>query len=117
MARVLLTVVPTVVTAASALAFWLCQAGGKDAEDNEPQAPTGFVLLPPSASLATDTPDELSVVSWNVLADVFASQQAKLDYVPQEQLDWAAHRWPLIKKQLTGWQADLVLLQEVDVVW
>lgn len=111
----LLTVVPTAITAASALALWLCKGGGNGGDTKSGTKPDqqGFIV-PPNASLATDSADELSLVSWNVLADSFAP---KLDYVPAEQLEWSSHRWPLIRKQLLCWQADIVLLQEVDVVW
>jgi len=113
MAKLLLTAaVPTVLTAASALAIWLCQSKNRDGESG--QQPAANAVLPPSSSLSTSSADELSIVSWNVLADVFAP---KLDYVAEEQLDWTSHRWPLIKQQLMCWGADLVLLQEVDVVW
>lgn len=113
MAKLLLTAaVPTVLTAASALAIWLCQSKNRD--DDSGQQPAASAILPPSASLSTTSVDELSILSWNVLADVFAP---KLDYVAEEQLDWTSHRWPLIKEQLMCWGADLVLLQEADVVW
>lgn len=57
---------------------------------------------------------QISIVSWNVLADSFAP---KLDYASAEELDWSSQRWPLVRKSLLAWGADLVLLQEVDVVW
>jgi mRNA deadenylase 3'-5' endonuclease subunit Ccr4 len=52
-------------------------------------------------------------VSWNVLADVFASAK-RYPYVQQR--DWleASHRIPLILEQLGGMGADLIALQEVE---
>lgn len=112
MAKFLLTaVLPTVVTAASAGVVWLLRSGNNDSDG---QQQYGSDIIPPTSSLATTAADELSVVSWNVLADTFAP---KLDYVTVEQLDWSTHRWPLIKQRLLCWGADLLLLQEVDVVW
>lgn len=102
---------PVVVTAASAAAFWLYNACKDSSSSSQAQAGD---ILPPTATLATTAADELSVVSWNVLADSFAQ---KLDYVMPEQLEWSVHRWPLIKQSLLTWGADLVMLQEVDVVW
>jgi mRNA deadenylase 3'-5' endonuclease subunit Ccr4 len=114
MAKILLAAAgPVVVTAASAAAFWLYNACKDSSSSSSNQAQAGDIL-PPTASLATTAADELSVVSWNVLADSFAP---KLDYVQPEQLEWSVHRWPLIKQSLLTWRADLVMLQEVDVVW
>lgn len=108
---VLSAVVPTVLTAASALVFWLARPGNGSSDDTSQKDSD---LIPPNASLSTTAADELSIVSWNVLADSFA---AKLDYASAEELDWSMQRWPMIKKSLLCWGADLVLLQEVDVVW
>lgn len=109
---VLAAVVPTVVTAASALAFWLVRNCNDSSSSDDSTADSG--IIPPNASLSTAAADELSIISWNVLADTFA---AKLDYATAEELDWSMQRWPLIKDSLLCWGADLVLLQEVDVVW
>jgi hypothetical protein len=109
--KLLLAVVPTVVTAATAVAVWLCRQGAQTGGDGGGGGPT---LVPPSASLASSCPDELSLVTYNVLADAFA---AKLDYAAPEQLDWHSARWPRLQAQLRTWRADVVLLQEVDVAW
>jgi len=71
-----------------------------------------IAILRNTDSLATSAADELSVVSYNVLADTFAS---RLDYASEEILSWQ-RRWPMIKRQLLDWQADIVCLQEVDVI-
>ncbi|KAF8060285.1 CCR4 [Scenedesmus sp. PABB004] len=100
-----------VLGAAGALIHKLARSDGGDdaAGGGEP------ALLAPRGSLATTgAADELSVVSYNVLADCFAAKHG--EYVPEEQLDWRAYRWPLLQEQLLSWQADVVCLQEVDVL-
>lgn len=69
-------------------------------------------LVPAFGSLATNAPDEISVVSWNVLADVF-SHPDRMPWVEPRLMAWD-FRWPLILRQLDACRADVICLQEVD---
>lgn len=64
--------------------------------------------------LSTGHKDDISIVSYNVLADVFSK---KLHYAEERVLNWRSYRFPLFQQQILSWQADIVCLQEVDVVW
>lgn len=57
---------------------------------------------------------QVSIVSYNVLADVFAARLGS--YAAAEVLDWAS-RFETLTEQIGSWGADLVCLQEVDVLW
>lgn len=115
---ILATVLPSVAAAATAATLWLLRGSNNDDDDGSttPVAAgsSRLQLVPPSGSLATHCPDELSVVTYNVLADAFAGKL--LDYCEPALLDWATQRWPLLQAQLQAWAADLVMLQEVDVL-
>lgn len=57
---------------------------------------------------------QFSVVSYNVLADAYAgAPNKKMAYVSALLRSWK-HRWPLLDKQLRGFGADIICLQEVD---
>eukprot|EP00879_Flechtneria_rotunda_P023628 GHRR01024999.1.p1 GENE.GHRR01024999.1~~GHRR01024999.1.p1 ORF type:complete len:289 (+),score=78.40 GHRR01024999.1:83-949(+) len=64
-------------------------------------------------SLTAAHADEISILSYNVLAEVFAS---RLDYADAAILSWQ-YRWPLIQQLIRSWDADIATLQEVDVLW
>ncbi|GBF93208.1 hypothetical protein Rsub_05940 [Raphidocelis subcapitata] len=70
------------------------------------------VLRGAGASLSTAglTRDDISVLSWNILADRFAWG---MTYCPPEFLAWP-HRWGLVARALAAAGADVVCLQEVD---
>lgn len=61
--------------------------------------------LPPGAG------DALTLVTYNVLADKFATGGFH-SYCPPQFLDWA-HRRALLERELLGLQADVLCLQEV----
>lgn len=62
-------------------------------------------------------PDEIRVVSYNILADIYAETKEAINnlfsYCKQEYLA-ITYRRPLIIKELQGYNADLICLQEVD---
>lgn len=73
--------------------------------------------IPAGSSLASSDPEQFSIVSYNVLADTYASGAAgasKMSYASQLVRSWA-HRWPLLRKSLKKLSADVICLQEVDV--
>lgn len=74
----------------------------------------GPAIVGTTERLSTPHKDDISIVSYNVLADVFAR---KLQYAQEQHLDWRDYRFPLFQQQILSWQADIVCLQEVDVVW
>eukprot|EP00878_Enallax_costatus_P027361 GHUV01029442.1.p1 GENE.GHUV01029442.1~~GHUV01029442.1.p1 ORF type:complete len:285 (+),score=43.65 GHUV01029442.1:252-1106(+) len=74
----------------------------------------GPAIVGKSDRLSTAHKDDISIVSYNVLADVFAK---KLHYADEKLLDWRSYRFPLFQQQVLSWQADILCLQEVDVVW
>lgn len=59
---------------------------------------------------------EISIATWNVLADCYAygSQQSHPD-VDSHVLHWDL-RWPLIQRALLDSYADIICLQEVDLL-
>lgn len=109
--RWLPVVISAVVASAGGLIYKLCTGTDKEGTQGDGQQPA---VVPKTGSLATSHADEISIVSYNVLADVFSK---KLSYADESLLDWRNHRWPLIQQQITAWSADIVCLQEVDVVW
>ena len=63
---------------------------------------------------AGGAPQQLSIVSWNLLSQRFSTPQRLSDVYPQY-LDWE-HRWPLLQRELAGFGAvDVVCVQEVSV--
>lgn len=78
-------------------------------------AAPGVTIVPKYGSLATNgDPDEFSVLTFNILADVFAQRDAAACSESGVIYSWQ-HRWPLIEKTIAAAGADVVLLQEVDV--
>jgi hypothetical protein len=69
-------------------------------------------IIPKGSPLATINPNQFSIVSYNVLADVFVGS---LTYAAPEVVQWS-YRWPLIEKVLSSCCADIICLQEVDAI-
>jgi hypothetical protein len=65
------------------------------------------------APLLSETHDDISVISWNVLADHLVSPR-KYPYVHPQALAWP-HRWHLLQQDLASFQSDFICLQEVEV--
>mmetsp|Transcript_34047 Transcript_34047/g.75500 ORF Transcript_34047/g.75500 Transcript_34047/m.75500 type:complete len:116 (-) Transcript_34047:325-672(-) len=63
--------------------------------------------------LASAGPDEISILSYNILADQYATPK-KLHYTFPSHLVWS-HRRQLISDEIAAVHADLVCLQEVDL--
>lgn len=59
------------------------------AKANEARAGEQPAVVHKSGSLASSSADEISIVSYNVLADVFSQ---KLTYADESLLDWREHR-------------------------
>ncbi len=59
--------------------------------------------------------DEISIVSYNILADMFAKAH-RLPHVHPDHLQWE-RRLALILEELTRLDADVCCLQEVDASW
>lgn len=112
-ARWLPIALSAVVASAGGIIFKLIK-GSTDAEANEDASGQQPAVVHKTGSLATTSADEISIVSYNILADVFSK---KLTYADESLLDWREHRWPLIQQQIRAWSADIVCLQEVDVLW
>lgn len=58
-------------------------------------------------------PTQISVASWNILCEKFATPQ-RLPHVPPQFLDYD-YRWPRIQDELRNFGADVICLQEVTV--
>lgn len=63
-------------------------------------------------ALQSSEPDEISVVCYNLLADVYATPK-RYPYVRPEWLAWP-HRWAALQQQLASFGADVICLQEVE---
>ncbi|KAG2426336.1 hypothetical protein HXX76_013093 [Chlamydomonas incerta] len=63
-------------------------------------------------ALQSSEPDEVSVVCYNLLADVYATPK-RYPYVRPEWLAWP-HRWAALQQQLSSFGADVICLQEVE---
>lgn len=63
--------------------------------------------------LSTGLPGELSVVSYNLLADSLVLENQAYNYVNPLFLCWE-YRWSVLKEELKGFGADLLCLQEVE---
>lgn len=63
--------------------------------------------------LSTSLPDQLSVVSYNILSDSLVMGNQAYGYVNPLFLCWE-YRWSVLREELKGFDADLVFLQEVE---
>ncbi len=100
---------------AAGLLLWHRQRrGGPAPFSSAAGVPTNHLVLPKGSSLASSSPDELSLLSYNIMADAFAHTQRLAAYCSPEVLSWE-RRLPLILQQVQDAQADVVCLQEVDV--
>lgn len=70
-------------------------------------------LVPRPQPLKSSSADEISVVSYNILADSFA-KPARLPHARPHDLAWA-RRWASLQAELASLAADIICLQEVDV--
>jgi hypothetical protein len=71
-----------------------------------------FRAVGPAPPPGGAAPDLLTVVSYNLLADKFASSGAH-DYCPAQFLTWA-QRGPKLIAELLGYRAHVICLQEVE---
>ena len=69
-------------------------------------------VIQKGSSLRSPSPDTVSVLSFNVLADAYSKPQ-RHKYVNPRYLAWQ-HRWDLIHQELAATAADIICLQEVD---
>ncbi|KAJ9519455.1 hypothetical protein QJQ45_023192, partial [Haematococcus lacustris] len=75
-------------------------------------ASTHVVRVPRYSSLKKSQSNDISVVSWNVLADTLATPK-RLPWVSHTVLAWQ-QRAPMLAEELRTIDADIVALQEVD---
>ena len=88
------------------LAWWLLRRTFKRA--SKPK------LLPLDKPLSIREPDELSVLSYNVLADNIVRATPSYNYAPELFCSWE-YRYDKLKEQITTLNADVVCLQEVEI--
>jgi mRNA deadenylase 3'-5' endonuclease subunit Ccr4 len=77
-----------VIASAGGIIFKLISSSN-DAEANEDRAGQQPTVVQKTGSLASASADEISIVSYNILADVFSK---KLTYADESLLDWREHR-------------------------
>lgn len=91
------------------VSFFLCHFSVHILIDTGPEPPVDREWIPIDSA---EAPDSFTVLSWNILCDRAATQQA-YGYTPSEALAWE-HRKGMILGELTGRQPDIICLQEVD---
>jgi hypothetical protein len=87
-ARWLPVAISAVIASAGGLIYKLITSSG-DAEENGSLAGQQPAVVHKNGRLATTSADEISIVSYNILADVFSK---KLTYADESLLDWREHR-------------------------
>jgi mRNA deadenylase 3'-5' endonuclease subunit Ccr4 len=87
-ARWLPVALSAVIASAAGIVLKLITSSN-DAEANEDAAGQQPAVVHKTGSLATTSADEISIVSYNILADVFSKN---LTYADESLLDWREHR-------------------------
>lgn len=77
-----------------------------------PVPPQRDFILHPNVSNVHQYPNRFTVLSYNMLAEIYATRQM-YPYCPLWALRWK-YRKHLILRQLKEWNADIVCLQEVQ---
>lgn len=70
-------------------------------------------MLPVEGSATTSAPSNFTVLTYNVLADLYASTEMYGSYCPPWALSWAYRKQSLLREVLS-YQADVLCLQEVQ---
>jgi len=70
-------------------------------------------VLPRGHSLQPKKDDEISVVSYNVLCEKFATS-SQFSHVPPSFLEFD-YRWHILQKELAEFESDIICLQESTI--
>lgn len=78
-----------------------------------PPTQRDWIVLDEAATAANPTPEKLSVMTYNMLCDKYATH-TQYGYTPSHALSWA-YRRELVLQEIRSGNADIVCLQEIDM--